>query len=354
MTPKERLQEEYDHLRRQHGMTIAKREGFDMEKEIERILQSEKEERGEGFDTERRKAELRRAMAPLYPDNATFNPMIEKFAKEIESSIRKVKPTRMETVFAGEFITGDFNACALRATNGILVLINTGVMNLIHQVTTLLGYRVRMNETDSDILEPHRAVPILADTAISYLVEGDSLLAERVPPLYGAKGNLIAGLRRECERFVLAHEYGHAIGGHLSGDNQETCESKVARLVLIKKSWEQEFEADRLGLKLLLAEDEDYIAKENEFRLTIREKIAGTFLFFSIVEFISQAAAAVQNKPYEVIYSETHPPSGQRIQELRAYLRQLYPEKHVENSLYWSRLLHGATEVVTEFIRGER
>ncbi len=254
MASKERLREEYYELRRNHGFVIAKREGFSLQGALARGLEAEKGEQGKEIDGRRWIERVTSLYVEEGPDTISLNPMIEKFAGEIEIQAQRLKPEFHEIIFAGEFVTGDFNACARQMKNGILILINAGTMSLIHQVATLLGYFVKFNESDTDLLDPHRVIAILADTAIAYFVRKDSHAAERVPALYGFKGNLVAGIRRECERFVLAHEYGHAIAGHLREDEQVS----MSNTVLLAKNWEKEFEADRLGMQLLLSEDDDY------------------------------------------------------------------------------------------------
>ena len=82
----------------------------------------------------------------------------------------------------------------------------------------------------------------------------------------------------------------------------------------ILRNWEQEYQADQLGLKLLLE-----ATKKNDYVLSY----CGADLFFSLIDVIQRGVSLVKTGADSVPDFETHPPTAQRQEKLR-HLLQMY------------------------------
>src|SRR4051812_7837907 len=80
-------------------------------------------------------------------------------------------------------------------------------------------------------------------------------------------------LTQASELFILGHEYGHVICGH--GTNKRMISSEIANenVKEVRFSWEQEFEADSVGLMLAM----EYYGRIGNFAIGY----TGAEMFFS-------------------------------------------------------------------------
>src|ERR1700685_1636490 len=148
-------------------------------------------------------------------------------------------------VFVGEFPTGSINAEARKTANGYLILINTGLLYFVKQVIEALC---------SDQSNEQTLIEEIAHAVLAYLVRTD--------PVYGPMPNASDNLALTAQQlefavydFIIAHEYGHLLRGHLDADEQNRMLAvDAASLPVINKSWEQEYEADEVGYAFTLSE----------------------------------------------------------------------------------------------------
>jgi hypothetical protein len=98
---------------------------------------------------------------------------------------------------------------------------------------------------DSDDSVVHR----FADVLLAYAATGRPGNAEQYFP-EAHYGRLAEVLRNSMELFVMGHEYGHIILGHLS--QAESTESTPSGAEEIRYSWTQEYAADFVGANLML------------------------------------------------------------------------------------------------------
>jgi len=237
-------------------------------------------------------------------------------------------------IFAGDFPTGDFNAHAVRVPDGTgyVFLLNVGLMSLIYDTAKLLlsqsrwatfdqgGNPIQGTETGRSEISYKEAGQSLRDMIYNYVK-----LKEWTPPqerfvIKDETRNLILGmLALAADKFVLAHEFGHAILGHL--DRSQCCSISVPdvgiTLSVVSKSYEDEFTADLVAGALILESLPKEISNRHE-AFTAEVSVAGPFLFFEIARLIEKVAEAKY---------VTHPPTGQRYQVLKTAFRKPLPEQ---------------------------
>jgi hypothetical protein len=118
--------------------------------------------------------------------------------------------------------------------------------------------------------------------------------------------NIAFHLAGFAERFVLCHELAHVVAGHLeSPENAPPMASATSpRLQVVSSaSWQQEFDADEVGLRALLELSSESGASRGML-------YAGAELFLHVLGLLEQFAG--------LPVSTTHPPAAQRRARLRA------------------------------------
>ena len=148
------------------------------------------------------------------------------------------------------------------------------------------------------------------------------------------------------ELFILGHEYGHVVAGHL------TAEAPTAALLpdaadsaeAVEYSWKQEYEADFYGEVLSI------VAMNKRFKDAsdaIKFKYAGSELFFGAVDTVDRAISTIaygHDKSRRVSFS--HPPSSQRRLNIRQSLPEIMRSEHVASAVEMGEILEDAMEVL--------
>jgi hypothetical protein len=257
-------------------------------------------------------------------------PIVDYLVKSITDALPEEKRQQLQDkVFAGDFPTGDFNAHAIGvpSRSGYVFLLNVGLMSLLYDTVKVLisqskwarfsgrGEVILGTEHGDTELSYQQAGTYLRGTIKKYVQLGKYAPLTQHYAIKGESRNLILSmLVLSAERFVLAHEFGHAILGHL--DNAKTASISVPyigiEIPVISKSWEQEFDADFTGLALVLG----CLPEERKDRFSDFEwevGIAGPFLFFELARLIERVG--------DVKYV-SHPPSEQRSKLLELVLKE--------------------------------
>jgi hypothetical protein len=255
--------------------------------------------------------------------------MIERTALEVETTIRAL-PAFAERlhddVFVGEFPTGSINCQTVKVDGGFLVLVNSGTLMMLQQVVTFL-WRGNPDDSRSPSIQ---VVDGVAEVLAAYVQHGDPYYGPK--PLVGGMLAFFSSLMTSAARkFVVAHEYGHILAGHLSGPNAEPVklETEVGALDVLRKNYAQEFEADDIGYRIALgiasvhdfnlaAIDAGYSGDFHAIREGAKQKclIAGPFVALTIDAILRRFYDSRRSAGSNVPSDDTHPPAEDRIEAL--------------------------------------
>jgi hypothetical protein len=170
------------------------------------------------------------------------------------------------------------------------------------------------DDTNPPLLEYNQATMVLTEAFNNYLYGDGSLSAWGMPRLDTVREETLGFLLRRAEQFVIAHELGHVVAGHVvlspSKGNVEQTKLKP----------ENEFAADRFAVELLLVSDPLWLRGRPEDHA---QYLAGAILSFFTI------AAAVDRLRRELTIVDrttgTHPELLERTARVRTLLAEALP-----------------------------
>lgn len=317
--------------------------------QFERLDKQRKTASGaEGVETDHPPEVLEQFTEVINNKEMTFQRMIRHMAEETEEVIRtglSMQPP--QNVFAGEFPTGSFNALACPVDNGTLILVNTGTMALISKMIRLMVINIFEHligdilpkDVLKDVLKDEKVdirfksgksplsvaevVENIARCVFGYVASDDASILPKLPVLGGPQRVSWSSLTLATERFIIAHEYGHAIAGHLDRSRTAVHAREIAGLKVYKKAWDDEFEADLIGARLVLhqttklKEDATLGTKESNGLRDAFESFAvsGALIFCKLDELVTEVERALYPEDTDSAWGD-HPPSQQRYERL--------------------------------------
>lgn len=279
----------------------------------------------DGQDLEKIKSEL--------VGEVGFNSLLQEYGKDIENSIGKLGKSIDKNVYIGQFPTGSFNAQVCPVLDGGLILINTGLMMFIYQVAKIMSFSMvaaNFDEKGQPIEKTVKSksqysheqiVSALSEVVLAYLIAGHSTAAQRFPAEGGFRGIIAGNITTAAEKFVIAHEYGHVIAGHLNSPRTIVAKSGVGEINLISKSWQQEMEADALGAYIMIA-GEDRVIDSPEKLFNFQILVAGILFFFSLDDLITSCVEGITGRQDLHIMTD-HPPSAVRLKMLQELFKKI-------------------------------
>lgn len=267
-----------------------------------------------------------------------YNRMLRHFSSEAEAAIRD-RWSFDETVFVGEIITGEVNANVHRARNGFIVLINDGLLLFAHQICVLAG--LSCDPAARNAARVTELARCVEETVLAYVERGDSTYAHRPDYPLGRIGNVVATVRNVCEMFVVAHEYGHILGGHLDRANTRALPGSPD-VKVIEKNWSEEFEADEYGANIM----SQWGTKSGHHPKAV---IGGCMFALFLLLAIDRIRAKRDGVPFEDPGSESHPPVLNRIERLGDHFATLTSAELVgASNVFGTQLLMLTDEICGE------
>lgn len=271
-------------------------------------------------------AERRRAGTPTKFEEVEPYTLMTMVANEIHDAADAMHMTVPVTPMIGTLPSGRVNAAAmLLPPQDYIVLFEIGMFGFVHLLSKVVALTFSSSRESAGVTAAvaYESVPRAAGDRFveligAYLTLGSPYAA----PPFLADGDvqvLANNFRIPMQHFVLGHEYGHIISGHFGSslptrpiiDGLE--DSEIAR------NWQQEFEADAVGIVLA-------IAAGRHRGLDVALSYGGAALFFSSIESVERAVSIVRTGRDELLQSDTHPPPNMRRAALRSLLPKLFDE----------------------------
>jgi hypothetical protein len=229
----------------------------------------------------------------------------------------------------GVYPTGLLNASVSLTPDGPLFLVNLGLMTLVHKVSKiLLRDMVRINPDEPDklgVYPPRLSEEQMTDlvaTFAAYVFLSSPTSAARLASLGGVASTYQGLLVSSVEVFVSGHEYGHMLGGHLQSGG--IIQSRTGRhgVELVELLQNQELEADRYGLRILLAEPRPDLGVDLSYDFVLDAVTMGApCFFFALDDAVRRVTAAwAPTDAIAIEQIDTHPASQLRSTAIKKEL----------------------------------
>ena len=222
-----------------------------------------------------------------------------------ESFLKAGVPMPDSVLEVGVFPLGSFNARAVPRTNGTIILVDTGCMEVLEFCCALSACfsKDRVPQLGKEF----------AQGLAKYKIAGDYPdLWNKVPRSdWGKHGQLATYTTNWAEWFVLAHEYGHHALGHLQNAGHVSHASRFGSVDLQEYPHLCEYEADIWALWALL-EVAKSTAPDDEFPKAFA--CSAPFFFLSSLAILEELWRRDGDMP------SSHPPAVHRMLILEACL----------------------------------
>jgi hypothetical protein len=301
-------------------------------------------------DKQRLYGYLDEALATPLP-NAYEEPLTYALLLELDNQLREGaaanKSELPERPVMGTLPLGEVNACAIRVPGeaaSYLVLFHHGLFGFANLFAKVVGrcfpgkepvdqsqpasFSYKPEDIEREINETPEILYRLNDLLDAYLLEGDPHKAKQY--LLGEPHAMIARmLRSQAELFVLGHEYGHIVAGHFDGEEVASFAMNNVNVPVIPETWDQEFEADFVGLLLML--------QVTRAKFVFPLAYWGVEFFFGALDIVQRALGIIEMNDEELFISggPSHPGADARREHLRDAIRCAFP-KEAESAIQLS------------------
>lgn len=257
--------------------------------------------------------------------------ILQQLIRDLRTSIDEFKLELCKEPIFGTLPSGNINGVALSFSNSRywLIVFEVGLFGFANLFCKAVANAFpsvgdKQDEKLTFSIEPHMVVEEIennpdlikkfADVLFSYVIEGDPHQAEPYLPKKD-RIPLIHLLCRGMELFVVGHEYGHCLAGHLERINEVELSSAPDRPN--SEVWEKEYEADIIGAMLTIK-----TLQRDRFDLAL--SIAGIEMWFICVHVVEQAVGILSGGSSNASKSVSHPPALDRRDTIRMILREQF------------------------------
>lgn len=297
---------------------------------------------------------------PTRYEEPSLYAMISDFGKDIEKAlIARGRSLPVQPLF-GTVPTGRVNgfAMAIPNSNYRAILLEDGLFGFANLMCKAVAMVFPGRETEGrdgisfstdwdDVSETLNTNPEIGarffDALAAYLVAGHPHAAK--PYLASRSVTFLSSvLRDSMETFVVAHEFGHVVAGHLGPAVSRKMMIADVDVDTISTDWIQEFEADAIGLEAMLA-----VRIQHGYDLSL--SFWGADAFFGCIDVVEKALSILlfgEEKPWQ---ADTHPPTTMRRDMMRLILSRSLEGKN-EEAAEAAIALAGIVEKVIDHLWG--
>jgi hypothetical protein len=291
--------------------------------------------------------EDKKSILTNYQDPGWYS-IIRRMAAGIEQTLAEHERILPVKPLFGSLPTGRVNgfAAAVPNTNFRVILLEDGLFGFANLMCKAIAAtfpsldsgkegRVTVSTDIEKMRQNLRSNGIIAqrffDALVSYIVKGHPHNAEPYIPS-GSVMALSDTLRESMETFVLAHEYGHVVAGHLGPAVPRRAMVANVGVETISTDWQQEFEADVIGLETMLA-----VRMKKGFDLSL--SFWGADAFFGCIDVVEKTVSVLLYGEERPNISDTHPPTSHRRLLLRAVLAKTLEENVARGPLQLANIV---------------
>lgn len=263
--------------------------------------------------------------------------VLQQLYQDVEKVFQKKPPA---PPLIGTLPTGAVNALTIRVPRSdetIIVfedqlftfaLLFCKVASLLLVVEPSEGGAAHIREEPLSATDASEAGKRLSDLLRAYLLGGAPWRVQPyvLPPLLQMV--VAPQLLHSFELFVMAHEFTHAVAGHLHGSESRVLRFGSQEVNVVQRNWEKELEADANGMVAVLADR----------GVGLRTTWAGGELFLVAVEIIENSLSVVMGRKEAPAGSITHPPAHLRRQATRERVYDFFREIGREDLIAGDRL----------------
>ena len=280
--------------------------------------------------TKKLEAESRRSCPSRFED-AHWYSVVTRMAADLERSAAELELGTKHNYLFGTLNTQRVNGLILPVPNNpyYLILIETGLFGFANLIGKVVSLCFEWKQEENGMLlfstdweacrrridnDPEPAMRLF-DLLIAYVVDGSPHGA--APYVVSRAVQTLATTFREgMEYFVLAHEIGHQVCGHMERPAKSLVVIADRQYDEAVTSWQQEFEADITGLSLTL-----HVMQRAGYDITL--STCGIELFFSSLELVGKSLGMLRyGKITDDTGSATHPPLRFRKDALHRILAE--------------------------------
>ena len=242
-------------------------------------------------------------------------------------------------IYFNVFPHNDLNAKLHPTKYGVLCLFNTGFLRLFYNITFSCCYIIHSHKlnTNNNISDEIYSLCSVVLNILKYHLHDDLSYQifknKKMDPL----GVIVADiLYYSMKTFVVSHEIGHMVLGHLLNKNNKTILEQKEKINPINLSYNQEYDADKFAQNSLINIDK---VNKRSFPIAV-----GGISFFTIHNLFLLVTEKLDIQTFNYYYSSlTHPPSIDRLLSLQKYLKKNTEKEYYQdifkfNSGLWSIL----------------
>lgn len=205
-----------------------------------------------------------------------------------------------------------------------------------------------LKQIKKEIKKNQDIVHRFTDVVVSYCITGRPSIAEPYAFIQPKHHFLSELLGKSCNLFVLGHEYGHLIRGHLDSATAQRVNLLGKEVAEISYSWNREFEADLWGMALMIPS----MSHEKDTDLAL--SFWGADFFFSCVDVMDRATSLICHGSDRVKTLGSHPPAHNRRAFIREALERLVAPENPDDAkgaISLARTLEETVEILFSAIR---
>ena len=237
----------------------------------------------------------------------------------------KVAPEIEKPPVIGTVSTENINACILKLeSEEVIIIVEEDILSFIHLFSKIFvlcmsleekGDKVSLSLDKETILTHIKENPEIEfrfkDLLEASIIERSPRKSEQYNLKMDARYQFCTEIMMSAESFLIAHELGHLLAGHLTvkkgyGYYQSEMDASVD-----KTNWEKEYEADRIGVNLVA----EFARNRN---VDIAESYIGIELFFIMYDIVLKAKKILKEGNEDISNNfSKHPSNLSRRQNTR-------------------------------------